>query len=98
MKHIQLNVKYHYILNLVINLVKKCTLNADESNVDNHNCIECNEEKGYYQFLDSEKSYCYTKQEMADIHNDYYLDKEKKSLHYVIHFAKLVMAYLKKIV
>lgn len=51
---------------------KKCTLNADESNVDNQNCIECNEEKGYYQFLDSEKSYCYTKQEMADIHNDYY--------------------------
>jgi hypothetical protein len=53
---------------------KNCSLYSDQSNETNHNCIECNEEKGYYHILNLEKSNCYTEQEMSELHPNYYLD------------------------
>ena len=57
---------------------KNCTLYSDESNEANHNCIECNEEKGYYHFLDSKSSNCYKGEEISNLSENYYLDIENK--------------------
>ena len=57
---------------------KNCSLYSDESNETNHNCIECNEEKGYYHFLDSKSSNCYKGEEISNLSENYYLDIENK--------------------
>ena len=57
---------------------KNCTLYSGESNEANHNCIECNEEKGYYHFLDSKSSNCYNGEEISNLSGNYYLDIENK--------------------
>ena len=73
---------------------KNCTLYADQSNIEYHNCIECNEKEGYYHYLNLESSNCYKEEELPN----YYLDKEKKYSQNVIHLVRHVMDQLSKTV
>ena len=56
---------------------KTCTKNNDESNNQNHNCIKCDNDRGYFSFPEESSNY-YTKYEMAINHPDWHLDKENK--------------------
>ena len=55
---------------------KTCTVDYVHSSDDQHNCIECDE--GYY-FFPLQNSNCFTEQEMAITHPDWYLDEENKA-------------------
>ena len=54
---------------------KTCSKSNSNSNVNEHNCIECKE--NYYP-LEIKKSNCFTKEEIAKFHPNSYFDNNKK--------------------
>ena len=54
---------------------KKCSKSNSNSNVNEHNCIECKE--NYYP-LEVQKSNCFTKEEIPKSHPNSYFDNTKK--------------------
>ena len=54
---------------------KKCSKGKSISNTNEHNCFEC--KQNYYPY-ENKRSNCFSKQEIAKIHPNYYFDENKK--------------------
>ena len=67
--------KIKLTINACYKSCKKCTKSNSNSNVNEHNCIECNE--NYYP-LEVKKSNCFTKEEISKSYPNFYFDNTKK--------------------
>ena len=56
---------------------KRCSESIYNSNLDEHNCIDCKE--NYYPF-ENKKSNCYSKEEFANMHLYWYFDENENTL------------------